>query len=128
MYELTDLEGLILSVIYSDLLESSNAKYNQIKDEVEQEIVRNTNYTADLINDSANAEIKDQLRRPFAWILEYYALAMINDLSELQEKRIFKNYQEALEMLQTFPRYYDEYTEGQENSSNTFDCNGVVSW
>lgn len=126
MYELTDLQGLILELIYNELAKTSNAKYDKLKDEVEQEIIRYTNYTVALISDSANVEVKSQLRRPYAWILEYYSLAMINNITELQEKRIFKNYKEALEMLGTFPRYYDEGGEGGDDSASTFDMEHVA--
>jgi len=126
MYELTDLSGLILELIQTELAKSSNAKFNMLKDEVEQEITRHTNYTAELIADEKYADVKSQLRRPFAWILEYYTLAMINNITDLQKERIFKNYKQALDMLATYPRYY-ETDEGTDDSSSTFDME-CVSW
>lgn len=126
MYELVDLQGLILNLIYKELDSESKAEFNKIKDEVEQEIYRYTNYTVALISDPDYIEVKKQLKRPYAWILEYYALALNITLDELQKQRIHNNYKEAKEMLETFPKYYVQGE--QEDSSNTFDIEGVVEF
>jgi hypothetical protein len=126
MYELVDLQGLILNLIYKELDSDSKSEFNKIKDEVEQEIYRYTNYTVALITDPDYLEVKKQLKRPYAWILEYYALALNITLDELQKQRIHNNYKEAKEMLETFPKYYAQGE--QEDSSNTFDIEGVVEF
>lgn len=126
MYGLNDLQGLILNLIYDRLAANSNAEFDKLKGKVEQEIIRYTNYTSAMISSSEYAEVKKQLERPYAWILEYYALALNPSLTELQVSRIHRNYREAIEMLETFPRYYEE--EGNVDSSSTFDIAGVVGW
>jgi len=126
MYDLDNLEGLILSLIYSELESDTNDGYDKIKGQVEQEIIRYTNYSVALINNPDYAEVKSQLLRPYAWILEYYALALNPSLSDLQVNRIHKNYKEAKEMLESLPKYYDDGDDA--DSANTFDCDGVVEW
>lgn len=127
MYELIDLQGLILSLIYKELDKNDKAGYLLIKDQVEEEIIRYTSYTVTMIGDAKYLSIKNQLLRPFAWILEYYALALNPSLSDLQVNRIHTNYKEAKEMLETFPRFYEDDTEGSIVSGN-YPVKGVVEW
>jgi len=111
MFELIDLKGLILSIIYEELEESvgeSATKYDELKDEVESLVTQYTNYTTEMIAGEDYSEIKNQLRRPFAWILEYYSLSHLNEPTDFQQKRILRNYDDALSMLSSFPSYNED--------------------
>lgn len=126
MYELEDLKTLIATATYDFLEADDNAEYEVIKDNVETEINRYTNYTASLLSDEAYSKEKKLLMKPFAWILEYFCLSTVDRLTDLDEKRIFRNFKEATEILETFPSYIDP--NGNGDFSSVYQINGTNPW